>query len=363
MAQGAGWSNLSAVDPQTPETPPAPPYSGQPPYGAPPGTPNPSIPTAEISPAKAWYWVAGALGVACLVMGIVGIVRIVDFFSDTETFRSPQVLTVTTDREAKRTIYTDTRSSNINLVVARLDEGRDAVVRRRFSNSTISFDEDNWYVVADVTFPDAGTYEISANPLGAEFALAPRIEDRILSVGGWFAGSGLAFVAGLVIFLVTIIRRRRAKRRLEPQLPQAGQYVQPGQQPQHGQYGQPGQQPQYLKPGQQPQQGYPPPPGPQPQYLKPGQQPQQGYPPPPGHNYTPTDLPTVAPPQPPEGPPRSAPSFPTPPPLRPEPGHPSSPEDETGGSSSFDPFAPPPAPEPANPIENPPDDVGPISRA
>ncbi|MCB0989430.1 MAG: hypothetical protein R2770_06475 [Acidimicrobiales bacterium] len=282
--------------------------------------PNPA-PSPDVKPGKFWYWIAGALGLAALVFGALGVANIVGLFSNIERFTSPQVLTVTTDRPVTRTVFTDTRSANVDITIVRLDGG--STQPRVFSaGSDFEFEVNGvpWYRVAEVRFPDAGTFEMSATPVGAEFALVPEFEPFFVRIGAWFGGAGLAAAAGLVVLIVTLVRRRRAKRRLEPPMASWGQPPAPGG---------------WQAPPPAAQDGWQPPPPP-PAWPAPSQAPT------PQGAQQPAPAPQPEPEPEPQGPPPK--------------------------SSSFDPFAPPPAPRPPdptppyNPIINPPEDSGPVSK-
>lgn len=283
-------------------------------------TPDPQL----IKPSKAWYWASGAFGLLAVVLGAIAIANIVSLFANVERFTSPQVLTVTTDREVTRGVFTQTNSVNTDIRVVRLDGGSaNARVAPDNDDWVFEFSNETWIRVAQVTFPDAGTYEVSASPAGAEFALVPELEPFFVRVGAWFAAAAGALGISLILLIVTLVRRRKAKRSLESQMP------------------------------------LPPPP-----------------PPPPGQGAT---HPTTAggweqPPAFPE-PPQPRPETQTQPEAQPQPEpEPVAPPKADQGpppkSSTFDPFAPPPAPprpesppsEPTNPISNPPEDRGPISR-
>ena len=335
------------------------------PSASPPPTGEPAA-TAQIRPGTVWYWIAGGLLVAALACTITVVVGVVDFFSDVDDFENPQTLTVTTDRAVERDIYTTSLSARADLEIATL-EGPEAVVRRNFSSDEFAINGRSWFRIGTVRFPGEGRYVVAGVPAGAEFALVPRIEDRIVPVFAWGAAAGLAAVAALVVWLVTMTRRRRAKRAAEAAASPYGagaQWAVPGQYP-PGQYPPQGQYPpgQYPAPGQYPPAGqYPPGQYAPPQYPPQGQYPPGQYAPPgqyPPGQYAPPQYPPTAPPPAGPAPEQPAPEAPAPPPFAAPPA-PTAPESATPPQVAPMPPAAAPAPPPpaATPAPSPGSDTG-----
>ncbi len=238
---------------------------------------DPSIDSsAGISPSKWWYFVAGGLFLVSIISAIVAIVGVVAFIDDIEDFRDPQTLTITTDRAVSRDIWTSSASRRVTVVAIRLDDGPLPIVSEYNSSTAITLNEKEWSNIGSVDFPGPGQYVVSASPAGVEIALAPA--GRYTPIGIWSTIAGVAAIAAFVVWLLTMIRRRKAKLALVPD------YRQPQQSP-YGtdQYGTG----QYLDPqasGQAPpldgsrgpdSAPYPPAQPPVVQYHKPGQAPQQ----------------------------------------------------------------------------------------
>ena len=148
--------------------------------------------------------------------GVIAIFGVVSFFGDIEQFRDPETLTITTDRAVSRDIFTSSASRRVTVVATRLDEGPLPIVSERNSTTTFDLNGTLWSDIGSIDFPGPGQYVVSVTPVGAEIALTPRLSERFVPIGIWGGVAGAAVFAALIVWLITMIRRRRAKRALVP---------------------------------------------------------------------------------------------------------------------------------------------------
>lgn len=182
----------------------------------PPAAPEP----AKLRPSRVWYVVAAVV----VVLALAGAGTLIAF--GVTGFPNPTA-TVPASGESKRvqlddpglTVFIDqTGVSGRCEVTDQDDENVDLAPIK--GNESVSVNGDQWYVVlrSPGEVP-TGTYRVAcqAEAADAQFAVGPH-QSVFGSLGKAFAGLGIAFVgvvAAFVIWLVTFLRRRTARRKAQ----------------------------------------------------------------------------------------------------------------------------------------------------
>lgn len=229
----------------------------------------------KLRPSGVWYVVGGLVLAAGIIGGfvllVVGIVQAVDQFDDFDRVPASQGGTVTLEAGDK-TIYAEgpgvstATSLSASDVEVLTPSGNEVDLSVETNDFTYEVDGRSGVAVLNFDAPTDGTYEIRSDIPSSEIttlAVGPNVISTFGSVVGWLVGAavvGLVGLAlGLVLLIVTGVRRGRAKK--QRRLAAAGGGFGTPQ----GGYGQPG--------------AYPPPPGAG--VPPPGSPPGSAYPPPP----------------------------------------------------------------------------------
>jgi hypothetical protein len=286
-------------------------------------TPTPPAPPAPSSrppgPGLALSLLIGSVGI---VIGIVAVVAIIIPFADvfrSDAYPAPGVRHLHLDHE-RYTVYQSTGVGTFgglpltpsSLTVTAPDRSTVPVVYSR-RNVTLNRNGGAYRSVLEFEPPASGDYTLEfTNRLPTTVVVARSIEDVVRSVLVWFgvgAVGGALLLAGIVMLIVGVTRRGRAKRAAYAAWgPPGGAWYQANP-PQ--QWAPPGSAaPAYPPPGY-PQPGYPPSGYPPSGYPQPGYPP-PGYPPPPPAYPPPADPPPAAPPPESAVPPEDAPDQPNP---------------------------------------------------
>jgi hypothetical protein len=205
-------------------------------------------------PTAAGYWIAGLIIVVGAVAALIWFVSgISNLFSAVETyprFTVPgQILTPLEARDYKifaeyPGAMTDVggvfRVGNVTVVDG---DGRSVPVRSSFSEETYSWNGHQGRAIAEFSAPTAGNYTIAATSASTPSGTTVRVSiGRGLQPSALiplFAAAGLGGIAvlvGIVLIVVTAVRRGRAKRRDQPATTFA--YAYPGAHPPAGTAGQ-----------------------------------------------------------------------------------------------------------------------------
>ena len=294
-------------------------------------------------PSALGYWIGAVIiligALAAVVWFVSGVSNLFSAVDDYPRFSVPGQATVSLEA-ARYKVFAEYpgAASDVNgvfrvgdvTVTDRVDQA--VPVRSSFTEETYDWNGHEGRAIAEFTAPTAGNYTVEATLPPNRSSTTVRVAvGRGLQPSAIFplfaaAGlGGLALLAGIVLIVVTAVRRGRAKRRLDPMPVFAGPH--PGYPGPPGAYGQWGPPPTWGAPmppggyGPGPYPGAPPsPPGP---VGPPG----QGYPPyvpqpPPGSSPTGPQAPLSPPQHAPEAPPIVPPGWGT----SPEPGSGSPPE-------------------------------------
>ena len=208
---------------------------------------------------------------------------------------------------------------------AKDESGNEVPLEEPTTDTSITLNDDTWYVVANSVDRVPGTFAVSCldEETGASYAIGPRLSLGAF-VGSIIAAIGsflLFFAVGIVLIIVNTVKTRRAKR--EGAYPGNTFPAGPGYPAGPTYPGAPGYPPPGYPQQNYPQQNYPPQGYPQQGY------PQQGYPPP-GATYPPQNPP-----------PPSYPNSGFPPPGSVDPRWPTGPQDAAAAKSP-DTVEPPP---------------------
>lgn len=203
---------------------PTPPASGVPGHGwgAPATPPPPAVPpprgTGVRRPRKFWYTI-GAVLVAIGVIGgitafVVALVQITGQApTDDHTFANNEATTVHIDAGASKAIYVTptTTDANITCTARNLQGPANPDLSPYHSNLTVN----QWRALFTLTVHDGGDYTISCSgPADARYGVGEHISSGEFAYPFIAAGTGIAvFIAGIVVLIVTAIRRHLSTRR------------------------------------------------------------------------------------------------------------------------------------------------------
>lgn len=206
------------------------------PHGGPlpaPGPPRPGEP-ARIRPGAGWF-VFGGILMAVAVIGSIGIMAVsaVNVFSKVDDFervgvpgQGPVEITST----GSYTIYHEFRGADDVRSPSSVDDlelvsPSGATVPLQRYDGTISYATGNREGVALRSFraEETGTYQLSSESLTGTLAVGEGLGSGLVAAVVFGIVFGLAFfVAGLVIIIVTAVRRGKSKRAMGPRLPPPG---------------------------------------------------------------------------------------------------------------------------------------------
>jgi len=194
-----------------------------------------------IRPGTWLYWLAGvmaAAAVALLVVGIVGFAgKITGIGKGLQQVVAPGTAALTLDKPGTYTIYHEHQSavggrtysnpqglSDLTVTVVSKATGQSANLRGASMSETYTFGSRQGVAVWQFDIDAAGEYDLSAvyaaEAGGPEVVLAVGppvlggIKGMILGLGGGICGFVVLGAGALAIFIVTILKRGSAKRRL-----------------------------------------------------------------------------------------------------------------------------------------------------
>lgn len=200
------------------------PYPQQPPpgyldpnagYGAPPpGAPGTKVATADIRPKARWFWIGGAimlLGVvASIVFGVLGFVGIANTVDDFARV-SEGSDTVRIDSTGEYVIYSENGSFFASVDVVSPD-GDPVETDRYLTELTYEYNGRTGRAVSTFEATDTGRYTITTD---SDVAIGKSVAgDLIRAILIPFLIAGLGFLLGLIVIIVTAVRRSGSKKRL-----------------------------------------------------------------------------------------------------------------------------------------------------
>lgn len=186
------------------------------------GPAQPFPPSSEIRPSTAWYWIAAGVGLVCLLVGIVLIVRtaitFVDKIDDFQRVDVPGTATIQLD-EGSYTVYAEDGFFGefaVSCSDIEIRDPRERTVELRPYSSRVTYDSSGHEGVARCSFraDAAGIYRVSASRASGTIAIGPGLGAGL--VGGAVGGILLMVAGGLfalVTIIVTAVRRGNARRR------------------------------------------------------------------------------------------------------------------------------------------------------
>lgn len=201
------------------------------PYQMPTGTPA-AVAGKAVSPAG--YWIGAAIlllgcGGAIIWFAVV-IVGLVNAPEDFDRVRVPGSTVLTLD-DGDWMIYQEFPGANSGgylmppSIFVTGPSGRDISLRTVTTNYNYSIGSHDGVALYEFTAPTAGAYTIEATTVGeptragSQTVAVGRPLFDVSDVGGILGSIALgaiSFLVGLVILIVTIVRRGRARRRLQP---------------------------------------------------------------------------------------------------------------------------------------------------
>lgn len=253
--------------------------------------PAPSIPSSELRPSRAWYWIAGVIAVIGIcVGGVAGALGFASLARDMPTSMDAEF-----DATSPATVELSTgKTWGIYVMEAqgRADVSADCTgdpanggsieLNRSNFDIRLGSGDRTWRLLYDVEVSETGRYQIAcqvtSGPTDARFGVSESLNvggtvGRVFgSLGALLGIPCLALTLAGIIALVTAVRRNSHKKRLQQErggFPPGAGYPGPGAPPTAG----------YPPPGPPPPPGSPPPGPPQQGPPLPGS-PQHGPPPP-----------------------------------------------------------------------------------
>lgn len=216
--------NAVPPPPGVPPPPPPPPPALRP--------PPPYVDPSLLQPSRAWYWVAGVVGVVSAAIAVALFVNAAGSLVDDLTgplteFDSPGSATIVLESDAERTIYRQLRDDSVVIRGASAarpactvtsPDGSRVELRNPFE-WTLDRGEDRYEALYAFKATQAGGYRVACS--GDEVPLAVGEHLGLLALlGGIAAALAALFVgvgAAIAIALVTAIRRDSHKRKLQHQ--------------------------------------------------------------------------------------------------------------------------------------------------
>lgn len=198
-----------------PQQPPQPPPGFQQPpgsYGAPP--PGAPVDKAAIRPKARWFWIGGGiivLGIAAAILfGVLGFIGIADKVDDFARV-SPGSDTVRIDSTGEYVIYSETGSFFVSVEVLSPD-GEPVRTSRYLTDLNYTFGGNSGQAVATFDADDTGRYTITTD---SDIAIGTSIAgDLLRTILIPFVIGGLGFLIGLIVIIVTAVKRSGSKKRL-----------------------------------------------------------------------------------------------------------------------------------------------------
>ena len=192
---------------------------------------------AKLKPGLAGYWIGSlviVLGIAAAIAwGVVGFVGLIHSVDDFARVPAEGGGTVRLD-DGDYVVYLEsgsrtTGASGTDVSVDISDpDGESVNVRRYSTDLNYDFDDRGGVAVYTFTADSSGDYAVTsglvsaAGPSSAELAIGPSLGGRLVrTIVIPFAIGGLALVVGIVLLIVTAVRRSGAKRRRDAETPRA----------------------------------------------------------------------------------------------------------------------------------------------
>lgn len=169
--------------------------------------------TGDIRPKARWFWIGGGI----MVLGIVGSIAFGIFsflgISDkVDDFArvSPGSDTIRIESTGEYVIYAEDGSSFATVEVVTPD-GEPVSTERYLTGLEYDFNGRSGQAVATFDADDTGRYTITTD---TDIAIGRSIAgDLIRTVAGPFAIAGLSFLVGLIVIIVTAVKRSGSKKR------------------------------------------------------------------------------------------------------------------------------------------------------
>jgi hypothetical protein len=219
---------------QPPPPPPPPPPHGAPQPPPPLYAPPPHIPSSELRPSTVWFWVAGAVGVVCVVVSILLFVNVFSGLVDDLTgplteLEAPGEVTLELEEGAERTIYRQFREAGAPVASGAPDptctvsspSGSAVEVGDTFE-WTLNRSGDRYRAIHDFSAPTAGAYTVSCETRDNSSERVPVAIGESIGLFELLAKAGAAlalFFGGLIvagtIAGVTGVMRSNHKTRLQ----------------------------------------------------------------------------------------------------------------------------------------------------
>ena len=186
---------------------------------------GPAAPTArKLKPGVAGYWIGGALVlvgiVGAIVWFVIGLIGISNAVDDFERVPADGGGTVALDDDTAYVIYLEDRSASrfaSNVRVTLIDPSGDTVDVRTYG-SDFNYDFGGRSGTALFTFrsDEAGEYTLASasNSVRSNLAVGRSLAGNLVwTIAMPFVIGGIGFLAGIILVIVTLVRRSGDKKR------------------------------------------------------------------------------------------------------------------------------------------------------
>ncbi|MEV5409473.1 hypothetical protein AB0K60_11640 [Thermopolyspora sp. NPDC052614] len=215
--------------PGQPYGPPGtPPYAPQSAYGAPPppGGYGPPGGKPEIRPRRIWIllsWLAFVASIIVLVYGTYSAVgTVAEDVAPPSSFRSGEVKTLTLNPQDRPVLYVSATSQVNVRCEAASATGAEVALTKPGYTASITAGGRIWEHIFDIGITQAGSYQVRCTaPEGADVAFGvgkPITSERAVNAAGsillYIGLIFVTFIVAVVVTVIVLVRRSRAKRRL-----------------------------------------------------------------------------------------------------------------------------------------------------
>ena len=202
-------------------------------------SPHPPIDPAELRPRKRWFWIAGVIAAAGILIGVGGGVALFVYGAGSIMPDSHSALTGTGTATGRAQLTADkdwavfsTTDASWDVACTAEQGGRRASVTDPGENSNFTRNGETWYEVARVKVPADGAYVFSCRPsadaTGSDVQTAHYFVGEAPELGTFFGGlfggfavlfgvPFLAVLAAVIISVVTGVKRGNHRKRLMAQ--------------------------------------------------------------------------------------------------------------------------------------------------
>ncbi|WP_082801525.1 hypothetical protein [Herbidospora cretacea] len=201
------------------------PYYGAPqsPYGAPP-------PQGPVRPRVLWIVLSWVFFVVTLVIGGVifaggvgSTIANIGEIAPKTTFTGGETVKVNLDPADSPAIWAAAgQPTDVSCQVTGADPSQKITLEKAAGNQTLTYDGTNWEMLFTVGVPASGQYQVACDGDGVTFGVGKQLLSAAGEVAGGLVGGlaalilvpGFGFMVALLVTIVVLVRRGRARRRM-----------------------------------------------------------------------------------------------------------------------------------------------------